>query len=376
MALTYGLYYGVTVLACLFAWLAERGREQEFTVWKWKISKAAVYLTLAAIPMVLLSGLRWETGIDSQNYFWLFTNIHYNLANHAEIGFYLLCQFIWYFAEDMAVLFFLCALITVTFMMLAIRKSSGNYFISVFLYLTMGYFFYSMNSMRHFMALAIFLFAYQFMKQRRFWPYLAWVLVAASFHKIALIAIPLYFLLNIKFKPYWYAIFSGGLIGVAIFHRQLLDFIYSFVFGFYADKEAEYVSVSYVNILICLALSVLVFLYRKKLLERNPRNIILMNAAWLGLIFFATCHWIPQYTRLGQYLTLLTLFLVPEIFACEDRPKVRRLYWIGLIAGFTLFLGVIIWNAQAPNIDLAPYQSVLQREHYDDQLAPFWFLPG
>ena len=383
---TYLLYYGITIVCCLFAWLAERGRDKTLLVFApkwgfhpektWRISRTDFFLVCAAIPMVLLTGLRWETGIDHMNYFWMFTNIHYNLANHAEVGFYLLCQLVWYFCEDMSVLFFLCAVITVTFLMLAIRQNSKNYLISVFLYMGMGFFFYSMNSMRHFMALAIFLYAYKHLKDRNFWRYAAWILLAASFQRFALVAIPLYFVLNIKWKVSWYGIASGILLVCALFHRQILDFVYRFAFSFYQSIESETSGWSIINILITLALSVLVFLYRKKLLERNPRNIVLMNSAWCGLIFFALCGWLPEYTRIGQYLTVLALFLVPEIIACEERPAIRRLYFIGLFAGFAAYMALIIWNAQSPYIAWAPYKSVFQRTEYYKNLKPFWFLPG
>lgn len=388
MAATYGIYLGMAALACFFAALAERGRERSFTLYRFTlagreysrvISIASFWMVCAAVPLILVSGFRWGIGVDAQNYFWMFTNIHYNLANHAEVGFYLLCQLVWYFTEDMSILFLLCAIITVSFMMIAIRQNSRDMLMSVFLYLGMGYFFYSLNSMRHFMAVAIFLYAYKHLRDGHFWRYAGWILLAASFQKVALVAVPLYFILRIRWKYYWYAVAGGLLALAAILHRPLLDFAYRHGFGFYQAIEAETAGWSMVNILITLGLSVMAFLYRKKLLERSGQNIILINAAWCGFLYFVTSGWIPEYTRIGQYLTILALFLIPEVIACEagdgvEHRRLRLLYTIGIYAAFSAYMVLIIWNAQSPLIGWAPYQSVFQRTEYYKDLIPFWPL--
>ena len=134
-----------------------------------------------------------------------------------------------------------------------------------------------------------------------------------------------------------------------------------------------------VNILITLGLSVMAFLYRKKLLERSGQNIILINAAWCGFLYFVTSGWIPEYTRIGQYLTILALFLIPEVIACEagdsvEHRRLRLLYTVGIYAAFSAYMVLIIWNAQSPLIGWAPYQSVFQRTEYYKDLIPFWPL--
>lgn len=369
MLLTYGVYGGMTLLSCLCAWFAQKNRDRSFTLGWWKLSQATAWLILAALPMAFVSGFRWDVGVDSQNYFYVYSNILYGYNTHVEIGFELLCRFLLLFTEDVSLLFLVCSVFTAAVVVAAIRRSSSNYFISVFLYLALGYFFYSMNTIRHYMALAIFLFAYRWLREKKPLPYFAAILLAACFHKIALAALLLYFLLNIRWKAYWYAIFGGGLLAVWLFHRPVLDMIYRFVFGFYQNIESDYVEVSWLNIAVALALSALVFYYRKKLLARG--DLVLMNAAWFGLLFFALCSWIPDYTRIGQYCLILLLFLVPEILACEERPVVRRIYYVAILAGGLVFLSVMLWRAQDPNLALAPYHFLFTRDSYP--LHRLWF---
>ena len=369
MAVTYAVYYGMTALSCLFAFLAQRTRGRR--VPRIPLSQATLFLILAALPMIFVSGFRWDTGVDSQNYYWVYTNIYYGLDTHVEIGFRLLCRLLLLLTEDVSVLFFVCAVLTVSLVLFAIRRESADFFWSVFLFLVLGYFFYSMNSIRHYLALALYLAAFRYLRRKKFLPYAAFVLAAACFHKIALIALPLYFLLIIRWKPWWYLLFTAAAILAACFHRQLLDFIYQFVFGFYQDIEAEHVSLSVWNIFVSLVLSGLCLYYRRPLLERDSGNVVLLNAAWMGLIFFVFFSWIPDYTRIGQYCLILILFLVPEILTVERRPVVRRLYIAALLAGGLSFLGIMIWQAQDPHLALAPYHSLLFRDSYP--LHRFWF---
>lgn len=353
------VYLVMSVMTCAFAFLANLNQTKQYKLGRFRLSAVSLYLFFSAVPMVLVSGLRWNTGIDFKNYYYVFYNIRDNLSTHVEIGFELLCKLILLFTQNLTVLLFICALITAAFTMLSIRINSIDKLMSVFLYLSMGYFFYSMNTIRHFMAISIYLFAFYFMKNRKPIPYFLLILVAVTFHKIALVAIPLYFILSIKYKPYWYAAFVGAAVALMIFHRQILDFIYNFMFGFYKNIEQENSGYSLVNIGITLALSILCYIYRSRLLERSKSNIMLINAAWLGLIFFSLFGWIPVYTRIGQYMTILSLFLIPEIIACEQSEKIRRIYKIGVYVGFTLFLLAILINARNPLLALVPYESMI-----------------
>lgn len=356
------VYIIMAAVSCVLAFFAHKLIAGDtIAIGKFHIPKNIIFFIAAAIPLVLVSALRWETGVDHLNYYYVFTNVNYGLDTHVEIGFKLICRLVWLFTMDMAWLFALCTIITISFTFIAIWQSSSNVFISVFLFITMGYYFYSMNSIRHFMALALYLFAFKFIKERKLIKYIVVILLAATFHKIALIALPLYFILNIKYKAYWYGIFSAVLLAFAIFYRQILDFVYKYIFYFYKAIEGEHVGTSIVNVGITLALTILCILYRKKLLERNEKNIILINSAFLGLIFFALCGWIPEYTRIGQYLTILSLFLVPEVLACEENKKIRQIYQVGLLVGFSLYMIVILWNSRIDTIQLIPYSSIFSR---------------
>lgn len=357
------VYIAMTIISCVLALYAYKYSGDIIKISKIKIDKTTLFLLLAAIPLLLVSGLRWGVGVDHQNYYWVYTNILYGFNTHVEFLYKLLCQIIQFFtkSEDMAPMFFICSLITITCMTIGIKKSSSNVFLSLFLYITMGFFFYSMNSIRHYIALSIYVLAFYFMREKKFFPFLITIITAALFQKIALVAIPLYFFLNINYKKYWYFIFSGLLMLVSIFNRTILDILYKLGFGFYKAIEDANTEISYLNIGIMLVVSILSTIYKKRLLEIDKKNIILINAAYFGLMFFVLCSWIPVYTRIGQYMSILCIFLIPEIIRVEKRLNVRKFYTISLISGFSIFMIIMLLNSRDPLIALIPYKSIFSR---------------
>ena len=70
--------------------------------------------------------------------------------------------------------------------------------VSVYLFMTLQYFAFSMNFLRQTFAAAILLWTYPFMKSRRFLPCFGIILLATAFRRTALIMLPLCFLLTLN----------------------------------------------------------------------------------------------------------------------------------------------------------------------------------
>lgn len=75
-----------------------------------------------------------------------------------------------------------------------IKKKSKDYFLSIWLYLTLGLFQTEMNVSRNAIAILICYHALDYIAEKKFWKYIIWVCIAATIHKSVLVFIPLYFL--------------------------------------------------------------------------------------------------------------------------------------------------------------------------------------
>lgn len=320
-------------------------------------------LFLTFLPMTAVSALRRNVGVDTAAYQWIFRVINDGTEQtHVEWGYALLNRLVGLFTDDPAWLFALCTGITLTFFALGFRTLPDAAPLGSFLFLTLGYFFYSMNSIRHFMALSVYFYAGQYLRARRFFPFLCWTLAAAAFHKVALFGLLLYAVLPRRYNLRQYALFAGAFLGAAVCHKPLLALIFRFVYQSYQGSVYQVYTLSPFNLVLCGLGCFFAFFYYRPLLEKDPQNILFINGAIFSLLFYLTCFWIPTPTRLGHYGTVLLLPLFPRALACEENPVHRR-WLLTLLLVFALgFLGVMLSRAGDPTLALTPYQSLLSPE--------------
>lgn len=317
---------------------------------------------LSFVPLFLVSGFRYMIGVDYSHYAWIFEAINELFQRtHVEPGYELLNRISYFFSHDYVLIFVLSSAIIILFFSIAIYQGSANPPLSIFLFVTLGYFFYSMNSIRHFMALALFVFAVKYMKQQRFLPFLITILIAASFHKIAFIAIPIYIVFTRKFKISYYIMIFLVLCGMAVFNKQVLDIIFMFIYSEYKNSAFNVYDFSIVNVMLSALATFFAIAYYKPLLKRCKSNIIYINSAIFMLMFYLTCWWIPTPSRIGHFGTILFIFLFPEAIKCEENRKVRMFYYIMLVIFSLAFMLIMLINAQSIDIGLAPYRSILSR---------------
>lgn len=320
---------------------------------------------LSFLPLFLVSACRYMIGVDYNSYAWIFTAItQTDEKTHVEIGYELLNRFCALLSNDFVSVFVASSLIILFFFAVAIYENSEIPALSVFLFVSLGYFFYSLNSVRHFMALAIFFFASRYMKKvsvANFLKFALLILVAASFHKIAFIAIPIYFVFTRKFSMRYYAIIGVLLVICAVLNKQILNFIFTFVYSSYKGSVYNVYDFSVFNVLLCVVAVFFAIAYYKPLLLKDKANIIYINAAIFMLLFYLTCWWIPTPTRIGHFGTIFFILLFPKALSCEKNPKVKRLYTVLLIAFALIFLIVMLIGAKDPAIGLVPYRSIFSR---------------
>lgn len=314
---------------------------------------------LAFIPLYIISAFRYGVGVDFYSYTWIFNALNVTgEETHVEIGYIWLNKLIGFFSTNPAWLFIVTTSIILYFFAKAIYENSNNLTLSLFLFVTLGYFFYSMISIRHFMALAIYFYAQKYMKKQQFIPFLMLILIASSFHKIALIAIPVYFLLTHKYKFSYFLIMLLTLIILAVLNKYVLDVIFLFIYSAYKNSIYNIYDVSIFNILLSSVATFLSIVYYKPLLNQDKSNIIYINSAFFMLLFYTTCWWIPTPTRIGHFGTIFFIILFPKAIACEEDKKIQHLYYFGITILAIIFMVIMLLGGKSPSMQLLPYQTI------------------
>ncbi|WP_180056315.1 EpsG family protein [Acinetobacter sp. YH12227] len=178
--------------------------------------------------LVLLFSLRnISVGVDTNAYTLNYKN-HNNVyvngfLEDIEIGYQILDRTVIYFTYNYFWLFLISSVIVISLYLYTLKKISPNYSISVFLYISLGYYTFFFNGLRQGIALALCFFSLKYLFRKEFLKFLLVVFIASLFHKSALIVIPIYFLSLLKISEY-YKVISCFIFSL-IFSSMLINYL-------------------------------------------------------------------------------------------------------------------------------------------------------
>lgn len=205
---SYSVPYVVVILV-LFCLAYAEGRSGS------NVRKGKLINTASAI-LILFFGLRGFIQSDFQNYYpwfeelptlwdfgWLKT-----FAENYEPGFVLYSIFCKSIFPNYFFWIFVSSLIDILLLKKIFERYSVNVCLSFAIYFAIGAIIMEFNLMRNIKAILILVLATRYIQEKRFWRYLLCIFLAMSFHVMAIIFIPLYFVLDRKWsKPVLWGIF-------------------------------------------------------------------------------------------------------------------------------------------------------------------------
>jgi len=289
----------------------------------------------AAASIVLVSGLRSNVG-DTPFYmysYYLLQPTFEGFSLKGDFGFNAFQIALKMLISDPQALIFLTALPTNVLIVAGLYRYSLMIEVSLFLYITTGMFTVSMNGIRQYLAAAI-LFAGTHWLIRGDWKrYFPVVLLAATFHRTALIMLPVYFLARRKawtkatFLMLALAVLAA--VGFELFFGALLVLLegsrYA-VYGHFDKGGANIIRVAVTGIPLVIA-----FLGRRKLRSIWPESDVFVNMTLLGFLFMviSTANWI--FARFNIYFGLYSLVLFSWIIPLFAERYRKLAYYAVLV---------------------------------------------
>ena len=271
------------------------------------------YLLVIGLACWLLASFRYVTGFDYRFYESAFQSVAasgLDGASWSEPGYLLLNLAVSLLGGNYRVFLLVFHFLLTLLIFVWIGRYSRAPWLSVFLFLALQYFALSMNFLRQALAAAIFLWAYPFLKSRRFLPACGIVLLAACFHRTALIMLPLCFLLALPPSRLHYGL-AALAAGIAYFLMDpLIQAAVTLV-----PKYQHYLTEKYWqgNSFLYILLPLGCFLFSLPLLRRTSSSSpVLVNAMFYSLLLqvFITRHFILE--RLSIYVSIFSLLTLPE----------------------------------------------------------------
>ena len=336
---------------------------------------------ISALILIGIAGLRYETGGDWDAYTQMFANFpsFSRLIGHpieltqqvVEEGFVLLNAFVKSLGGTVQHLFFIVTSINILLITSALHKYTKYPVVALMCYYGILYFNLEMIYIRQATAVAICFFALQFIKPRKIAPYMLMIVLACTFHRVAALMIPLYFLLDRRIATWVYVtVISVGavlmLIGVPWIQTIFLT-VAGWLGENYTEKAEMYVenamfavnrglSIGFIlNLLILLA--VMIF---KKRIDALPYGTIMLNMFALSLVLYYYCFELIEVSnRVRLFFFIGVIALLPMVL--EVMPLfLERLAGLAVIAlycfSFSRFIFLEMPQAAAYN----PYQNYIE----------------
>lgn len=325
-------------------------------------NKNSIFIwTLAALPLIIVSGLRYNVGADYSSYVRIFNHISIGYYDKGlEQGFIWLVKLIQFFSTDYMWMFLIVSFITIYLVFLVIRKESKSPLLSVYLYITAGLFFASFNGMRQFLSISIMFYSIRYIKERNLFKFLLCMIPAILFHYSSIFYLFLYFIYGKKYKNSTIVmILMAFLLFKPIIVRILLFIVsvtkYSGYIGGVFDVDNNSMIQIFINLLLLLFA---LFYNRKKLKEDKDYSFYLM----LHLIYTILTFYIgtvPLITRLRWGIGLSLILFIPEILNREKNRKTRFIFTSLIVllyfAYFYYTIGVMNYNL------VLPYKWIFER---------------
>lgn len=336
---------------------------------------------LAAIMLICIAGLRYETGGDWDTYTMLFN--HFPTFSQligrpavfadvpVEEGFVLLSAFIKSLGGTVQHLFFVVTFINITLIACAARKYTQYPVVALLCYYGILYFNLEMIYIRQAMAVALCFFALQYIEPRRIVPYLVFILLACTFHRVAALMIPLYFIMHRRI-PSWVYLTAVG-VGAVLMLAGIpwIQTIFLTVAGWlgenYADKAETYTQNAMfavnrglsIGFVLNLAMLVVLMLFKKQIDER-PHGTVMLNMFAASLLLYYYCFELVEVSnRVRLFFLIGIIALLPMVL--EALPLfIERLAGLIVIAlyCFSFSRGIFLEVPQAAAYN--PYQNYIE----------------
>ncbi|WP_276390446.1 EpsG family protein [Eudoraea chungangensis] len=281
------------------------------------------------LVLVLVSGLRYDTGKDYQNYSYLYEEVQFmdNTAElDMEIGYTVLVEFLNNLNLEVWSFFMISAFLTYILFFYSFNKYKPILYLGIFFYITYGFYFYSFNGVRQAIAMSALSVAVMFAQERKIVLYLVVILLGGLMHKSLFLFIPLYFVINqIRFSSlFWYLAFGISLLLHFVPFDNLVDLYLlseilsgtqvdygNFAMGLTENaNEAGSLTLGY---LIRVGIGFFILSFYSKLIKVEPSSLPYFTLALIGIILYNSFSHILFMTRINYYFLLFSTFALAFI---------------------------------------------------------------
>lgn len=327
--------------------------------------QACNFVCLLTIFLLLfgVSACRYYVGNDYSRYEEFFHLIPLGQVVPTEFGFnavVLAMQFL-FGADTKLTIFALFSFVTVFFMLKAVYDQSEDFLFSFFLFMTLSYYFQSLNTVRYYFAWAVAVFSMKYVLKGQYGKFILLILATATIHKSVLLVIPVYLLANLKWRRLQLFLLSlfaaSGLVFPKLYLKIIIRLYPSYQNTAYLDGGT-----SLINVIRIAGVLVISLLYYRTAIAQDKQNRFYFHLNLFALLLYTCGSFVPEISRVGYYMTAGHIFLLPSIVRQIPDVRQRRFWKVVIVAAAVIYFAIFLVKAQDLLVRIVPYHT--------------WIFPG
>lgn len=268
--------------------------------------------------LIVVCGFRKNVGTDYIIYRKMYSNT--DIFPHLEELFKTIIIVLNKFNVNFETFIFIIALITIMIFYKVFKERSPKPVESIMLFICLGYYAHCFNTIRQMLAVAVTVYAFKYIKEKKIFKYSMCIMIATFIHTSAVIMLPFYFIVRRDFKKkFLYLLYILMFLG-GVLYQPVLNFI---VNNF--ERFSSYININnytysiaglgtVINMIVHLILVFWVIYIKDGLMERNKDNKYYVNTIVFSNLFYIMALKNTVAVRFAYYFSIYLVLLLPEMF--------------------------------------------------------------
>lgn len=304
--------------------------------------KASPLVVFALVILILFSGFRYGVGIDYMAYWDIYRGIE---SSQTEWGFRLICWLFFKMGFGPQVIFLFSSWVFVYSVSKGVfYYDKKNILFVFFVFMFSGIYLESLNLVRQYIAIGLFFWGTKYIVEQALWKYIAVVIFASLFHSSALILLPFYWLLAVKYKPFTLMVILFLSIGISCFFplKTLLGLIpyYGDYLTIYSDlNPVAELGLGYFTKIVLASLAVL--FYPLLLSDTPHKYVIVMNAFVFYVALMTIFRDYMVFLRISYYFHIFIILLLPRFLLVVTKRSRPVIYILAIFYCCFLFVSIL-----------------------------------
>ncbi len=322
----------------------------------YRLRFASIGVIIAFLILTFFSVFRDGIGVDYEGYYKHIELIQNGYPHYMEQGFQCLVRFLARYSTNPRWVMIVMSVFTCFFYIIVIAKLCKNIPLSLFLFLTWGYYFFSFNTVRNYFAQSLALVSLLFLFNKKYIKFILCIALASLFHKSALICIPVYLLATKKYKNKDAVLFVFLIMIAFIFKTYFQRLFFAFYPG-YEGSVYDTGAVSWLNILKSVFVIGFGLLFYKYVID-DKINRIFFNLNVFSFIFYVGFYWTPEISRIGFYMNTTAIVFIPRLLSNLNKSN-KQIVNVAVITGSFVLFFLLMRDWYSYTIQLLPYKTWL-----------------